>query len=569
MTPSPISLPSRIAAPLLFVFLLGMGCLTFFAYTARERDLARSTQQLNAAADTAASRLAVWSSDQFTALSALSKNPALQIYFMDITAASATAQPPAQADYLRAQLNMAAERLGYAPAEPTLNQRLSANVEALTSGGIAVVDRRGKTVMASGTMPPIDATLAEIIAAAPGTEGVMRSLPVMPSTGPRALFILPIYRIQAEATAEARIGSLVALRPLNASFFQMLASSLPAKSAELSLVEAEGNQLRRLTDAGMVARVEHNNTGESADAFAAAQPGQSAMRVDDAGNDVLVTGRAIVNTPWTLIATLDRREIFTESNGWLRAAAAFSLILTLLIGAIIYSIAKSADARATQITLQGEQEIANTTRERGKRLHTLQQLIATLISLVDRRDPNAAQHSNAAALLAANVARELGLDAATVETAETAARLLNLGKMDVPAELLTRRAGLNMEEKNTIRSSLAQTADLVEGIEFEGPVAETLRQAQEYVDGSGPLGLKGEEILISARIVAAANAAIGMCSPRAYRSPMTLQQAIGILNQNSGMQFDSKVVGALLYYLENRGGKEAIPLLLTPARKQA
>src|SRR3546814_6941600 len=85
----------------------------------------------------------------------------------------------------------------------------------------------------------------------------------------------------------------------------------------------------------------------------------------------------------------------------------------------------------------------------------------------------------------------MGLDSSLVEAAEVAGSLMNLGKIKVPTEVLTKREKLTDEEMQMIRNSVFASADLIRNIEFDGPVEETLRQLQEQYDGSGgPKGLK-------------------------------------------------------------------------------
>jgi len=98
---------------------------------------------------------------------------------------------------------------------------------------------------------------------------------------------------------------------------------------------------------------------------------------------------------------------------------------------------------------------------------------------------------------------------------------------------------------------------LIEGVEFEGPVAETIRQIQEYWDGTGqPAGLAREEIIPTARIVAVANAFVGMVSARAYRPGMSFDEAAKALMSGTGTTFDNRPVSALLHYLDIEGGRK-------------
>jgi HD-GYP domain-containing protein (c-di-GMP phosphodiesterase class II) len=184
--------------------------------------------------------------------------------------------------------------------------------------------------------------------------------------------------------------------------------------------------------------------------------------------------------------------------------------------------------------------------------------VRTLVALVDKRDPYAAHHSTRVAMVAQAAAREMGLGPDAVQTVVFAGSLMNLGKILVPTELLTKTGQLNDEELGLIRGSLRATADFLEGIDFGGPVVETLRQLSEHWDGSGqPHGLKGEDILVEVRIVAVANAFVALASPRAYRAGIDLDAAIAKLREQAGTVFDRRAVAALENSLENRGGRDA------------
>lgn len=207
-------------------------------------------------------------------------------------------------------------------------------------------------------------------------------------------------------------------------------------------------------------------------------------------------------------------------------------------------------------TLVIERDVTDAVTERERRQRTLNQLVSTLTTLLDRRDPNAAEHSVRTGAVARAIATEMGLDRVSIETAETAGTLLNLGKILVPAELLTKADQFSDTDLEQVRSGILASADLVEGVEFDGPVAATLRQAEEHWDGTGhPERRKGEDILITARIVAVANAFVAMVSPRAHRNPMTVDQALDTLLAQTGETFDRRVVAALINYLDNRGGR--------------
>ncbi len=205
-----------------------------------------------------------------------------------------------------------------------------------------------------------------------------------------------------------------------------------------------------------------------------------------------------------------------------------------------------------------EQDITAPIKAQEKIVRTFNALVDTLVSFMDKRDRHTADHSARVARLSSSIAREVGLDNVMLDTIETAGKLMNLGRMLIPAALLKKVDGLTKQEKKAFEDAINVSADLLKDIDFSGPVVDTIRQVYERVDGKGPMKLKGEKILITARIVAVANAFISMRSPRSYRLMKTLDQTLNLIQNDAGSRFDRKVVAALVNYIENRGGREEL-----------
>jgi PAS domain S-box-containing protein len=204
-----------------------------------------------------------------------------------------------------------------------------------------------------------------------------------------------------------------------------------------------------------------------------------------------------------------------------------------------------------------EEDVTAAVIEREGRLKSLRDLVGTLVAVVDRRDPNSAHHSARTAFIARAVAEEMGLDTDHCAAAEYAGQLMNLGKILVPQEILTKKGALTEDEMRQVHEGVQATADLLEGVDFDGPVVKTLRQVQAHWDGSGhPAGLKGAEIVVTARIVAVANAFVALTSPRAHREGVSVDEAIETLLGEVGTVHDRKVVAALINFLDNHGGRE-------------
>jgi PAS domain S-box-containing protein len=202
------------------------------------------------------------------------------------------------------------------------------------------------------------------------------------------------------------------------------------------------------------------------------------------------------------------------------------------------------------------EDLTDAFRERERRERLQDQLVGALVGVVDRRDPFSAEHSTRVGKLAREIATEMGLTPVQIATAQTAGQLMNLGKILIDPALLTKGANLSEDERQQIRRAMLASGDLLQGVEFDGPVSETLRQSLTRWDGSGvPAGLKGEDILPTARVVAVANAFVGMLSARAHRSALSVEEATNAIMRDVGKAYDRRAVAALVNYMDNRGGR--------------
>lgn len=205
--------------------------------------------------------------------------------------------------------------------------------------------------------------------------------------------------------------------------------------------------------------------------------------------------------------------------------------------------------------LMVKEDITSIVQSRLKRELSLKSLVATLTMIIGSRDPYSAAHSERIVTVINMLSDELNVDETTKATAELAGAMMNLGKILVSRELLTKPTNLTGDELSIIRSSMLKSAELIKDIEFEGPVCETLNQMHAHFDGSGqPEGLSGEDILLSARIVSVANAFVGMTSARAHRSGMDMNKAAQILMGDADIIYDRRPVVALMNFLENKQG---------------
>ena len=137
----------------------------------------------------------------------------------------------------------------------------------------------------------------------------------------------------------------------------------------------------------------------------------------------------------------------------------------------------------------------------------------------------------------------LSLSARERETLTCAARMAPVGKIFVPRALLLKKGALTPEEQAVVKRAPVLACELIRGLNFDLPVADTVREMGERLDGSGPEGVTGENISRPARVLAVANAFCAMVSPRAYRAAMSPQEALKALSADRGL--DQSVVAAL------------------------
>lgn len=187
--------------------------------------------------------------------------------------------------------------------------------------------------------------------------------------------------------------------------------------------------------------------------------------------------------------------------------------------------------------------------------------VRTLSVAVEKRDPYTAGHQTRTALLGVAIAQKLGLDSGRCEGIRFGGMLHDIGKLGVPAEILTKPGRLNAAEMAVIREHPAIGYDIVKDIDFgEWPIARIVHEHHERFDGTGyPLGLKGEEICLEARILAVADTVEAMQTNRPYRLTRGLEAALATIDEGRGTVYDPAAVDACIAVF--RGGSFKWPEL--------
>jgi HD-GYP domain-containing protein (c-di-GMP phosphodiesterase class II) len=194
--------------------------------------------------------------------------------------------------------------------------------------------------------------------------------------------------------------------------------------------------------------------------------------------------------------------------------------------------------------LQTQQDLS----ESYDKLQTnLSKTIDLLAAITEKRDPYTAGHQKRVTDLASVIAREMGLAESRVNAISMAGTIHDLGKINVPADLLNKAGKLSNMEFAVIQTHPDTAFDIIKVIDFPAPIADIVHQHHERMDGSGyPLGLKGEGILLESRILAVADVVEAMASHRPYRPALGLDKALEEITGNKGRLYDEDVVNACL-----------------------
>lgn len=691
-----ISARAKVAAlTVALVLATGLSVKLIFAVVEEERQRAEEAWQhrLAIVANSRADAVSDWVDDQLGLVAALGRNPSLQLYANDLaanssqTANQAPDQSPdrrrlraSQAAYVRSLLSATAGRGGF--DRPLSGPDVQANVVRRGLGGMALADSQGRVLVATAGLPDVTDEFAGFLLGVTGSDPNFYDMRMGANAKPIIGVASAVYGVQSDPETATPIGYVFGLREVGSDLFGRLDQPGDlSETGQTFLVRRRGERLIEYLSplAGGFEPLSLSVPIDQRD-VAAHQVAEYTGAVIEAENyqsrRVLATGRAIANTNWTLVRSVEWQEAMGPSEARLRRLAIWLVLGVLVLGAGIgliwrhgasvrvdkalaqargaaedsrrisdfleivtdrqssyiatvdadgrYTFANEQAAREAGITkaemlgktlagvlgpasaaqLDGlnrraldegravaevlvvedaegrrtlrsnhipmsgnspgdaavlivQEDITALVSEREERERNLRALTDALVEIIDRRDPYSAMHSGRVSEVVEAVASEMDLPPAEIETVRMAGSLMNLGKILVPRDLLTKTDSLSREELDQIRGSILGGAELLDGIRFDGPVVETIRQAQERWDGSGmPEGLAGEQIILPARIVSVANAFVGMISPRAYRDAIDIDSAVSTLMSATGTFYDRAVIAALTNFLDNRGGRE-------------
>lgn len=202
-----------------------------------------------------------------------------------------------------------------------------------------------------------------------------------------------------------------------------------------------------------------------------------------------------------------------------------------------------------------ERKLAEAEREAHEEAirQALAESMGALAATVEARDPYTAGHERRVADLSVAIARQLGFSEDRIRGLRLAAEIHDIGKISIPAEILSKPGRLSGIEIDLVQTHAQAGYEILKNVRFPWPIAEIIWQHHERLDGSGyPQGLRGEQILPEARIVAVADVAESMMQHRPYRPALGMEAALAEISGGRGTKFDAEIVDVCVKLLREQ-----------------
>jgi len=179
-----------------------------------------------------------------------------------------------------------------------------------------------------------------------------------------------------------------------------------------------------------------------------------------------------------------------------------------------------------------------------------------ITKVVETRDPYSTGHQQRVSQLATAIAQEMKLPQDRIEGVRLASLVHDVGKVNLPTEIVSKPSSLVEVEFNLLKNHPRVGYEILKKVDFPWPIAEIVFQHQEKIDGSGyPRGLKGNDILIEAKILGVANVVEAMSSYKSYRPALSIDEALAEIVENKNILFDPEVVDICVKLFKEKGFK--------------
>jgi putative nucleotidyltransferase with HDIG domain len=177
----------------------------------------------------------------------------------------------------------------------------------------------------------------------------------------------------------------------------------------------------------------------------------------------------------------------------------------------------------------------------------LEEAVISLASAFEMKDPYTAGHQRRVTEIVSAIALEMEMDQDRFQGLRLASLVHDIGKINVPTEILSKPGALSDPEFDLIRTHSEAGYNILKNINFPWPISKIVLQHHERLDGSGyPTGLSGTEILLEARIIAVADVVEAMATHRPYRASLGIERALEEIEGNRGLLYDKDVADICL-----------------------
>lgn len=251
-------------------------------------------------------------------------------------------------------------------------------------------------------------------------------------------------------------------------------------------------------------------------------------------------------------------EVYTDYSAWTDKLAGMRMVIWsfIFVSAFLVLAAFNVLIKRATTAIESNNEVVEDLSKRLEESDTfLSQssmgTVSALLTALDAKDRYTARHSSNVSTYANKIGARLELLPRDLQTLETAAILHDIGKIGIPESILNKRGALDAKEFALVKRHSEIGAQIIHFVYFLEEVTEIILYHHERYDGKGyPKGLAGDEIPLTARILAVADVYDALTTDRPYRGAMTRERAREILREGSGTQFDTVVVNAFLEILD-------------------
>jgi putative nucleotidyltransferase with HDIG domain len=264
------------------------------------------------------------------------------------------------------------------------------------------------------------------------------------------------------------------------------------------------------------------------------------MALDYRGEVVIAGYAPITEVGWGVVTKIDISEV--------RRPFLWTFFLSILLSVIISYLGVWFVYQRNQL------ELTEIERAKEKLAYSLRGTVYALSQTVEKRDPYTSGHQTRVAELSVAIGRKLGMNGETLFGLRMGALIHDIGKINIPSEILNRPGKLSNEEFQLIKTHCQIGHEIIRKINLPWPVDDIIFQHHEKLDGSGyPHGLIGDEISLEAQIVAVADVVEAMSSHRPYRPALGTQRALEFIKSQKNTKFNGEAVDACIALIEQEG----------------